>query len=246
MSSNQKTISVPESVKEDLTTKKRDGESWGIFLTRLLQYAEQPTKERIRKETLQVLREEELIDATENIPVSEEDHNKLVEVVELGKQEWIDKYFDFMGEIIESIGIEEEDERISTTITSNPGKGFSLIGINAYVLKIIPSSRVITSLFPTEIETLEPVPLAKSDVDKRQYKINTEMPNPHHYSWVPEENESVLESHKDDIINAAEQECKRGSRSRNRKHHNPAVYQAATDSQYRDQVFADADFNGGE
>ena len=93
---------------------------------------------------------------------------------------------------------------------------------------------------------LEPVPLAKNECDKQKYKVATEMPNPHHYSWLPEDNESVLKNHKKDIINAAEQECQRGSRSRNRKHHNPAVYQAATDTEYRDRVFSDADFKKGE
>ena len=246
MSSTQKTISVPESVKEDLASEKREDESWGIFLTRLLRCAEHPTTDRIREETLQILREEGLIENVDELPVSENDHTELVKVVEQGKQEWIDKYLDLMEEIIKAVDLNEKDERIATTITSEPNRGLSLIGINAYVLVIYPSKRYLNALFPTEIEILEPVPLAKNEVDKRKYKVDTEMPNPHHYSWLPQDNESVLENHKDDIINAAEQECKRGSRSRNRKHHNPAVYKAATDTEYRNRVFSDADFKKGE
>jgi len=167
-----------------------------------------------------------------NISVDDSHHDKLVAAVERApSRAWIDTYFDWVDKLIEFTELKETDERIATTV---PSPERIPVNVNQrYVLTAFPEQGKIGLMLPGDSTAVEE--LAEYISDFGQFSTPSS-PDPYWFEFPDTPENFISEEIETDWERSVKQECKRAGRSSHRNSHNPAVYKAAVDRQYRRKV----------
>lgn len=177
---------------------------------------------------------------TEQSTVSVDDGHReeLIAAVEHAPSRgWIDTYFDWITKLIEFTGLDESDERIATTVPS-PRK--LPVNINQrYVLTAFPKQGKIGVMLPGDSTAVEELAAYISDFG--QFSIPSDSdPDPYWFEFPERLDEFLSPEIEDDWKRAVRNERSRADRSSHRDSHNPAVYRAAVDMDYRSKILDDA------
>lgn len=191
---------------------------------------------------------------------SEEGHGKLVETVsEAYSPGWIDSYFDLLDDLISATGLSNEDPRL---VTSLPQDGRIPVSINnRYVLVAMRRagsagrgeyrdsykelveeySERATVGFLLGADTKEEY-LENADYYFPFYAFSDEKENetPHYVEYIGTPDRMTSRKFKRIWIDAACREIDRAEASPHKKHHEPLVYEAARNRDYRQRVVEEA------
>mgnify|MGYP006293099357 CR=1 FL=1 len=167
-----------------------------------------------------------------NIPVEDPQQEALVEAIASApNREWIDTYFDWVGKLISFTDLDEDDERIATTI---PKPDKIPVNINQrYVLTTYPDQGKIGIILPGDSDAVEE--LVEYISDWGQFSTPDET-DPYWFEFPNSLDEFISGKIEEDWQRAVKRELTRADRSSHRNSHNSAVYRAAVDNQYRQKI----------
>jgi hypothetical protein len=170
---------------------------------------------------------------------SKSEHEKLVKRVEKApSREWIDRHFDLIAELLNVTGLTDDDPIL---VTSIPTSGGIHVTINHRV--------VIAVMRPTKSETgfilsdgTEHLEYLITEATKHETFSNpNDVPAPHLLTFDDGlervSNQSIRRGWLKAIFDEVENRWKKAPR---RKNHEPVVYRAATDHDYRTRVLNEA------
>lgn len=172
---------------------------------------------------------------------SEDGHEKLVERVSKAYgSDWIDSYFDLLDDLISATGLPNDDPRL---VTSLPQKGTIPVTINnRYVLVAFRGKDNRTEfIIPPDSHRLD-VYTNRADYSGRFNSIygEDESEAPWFIGFDRHPTEAVDREFVEDWIDAACREIDRAEASPYKKHHEPLVYEAARNRDYRRRVIEEA------
>lgn len=229
-------------LREEATTDKIRTEIQSILDDRLSKeiqsvIQEDPPEEVIRDLLENILREKGLA-SSKSHPVDDETHAKLIGVVETAPSRmWMNKYFDKVAQLIEKTGVDKDDETLVMSI--RPTQNSLPVSISQrYCLKGFPDKQMIGAILPHNSDAIED--LREEATHTGQFS-GSDRPDPYYYALpAPSAGDFFIEDYEEDWIRALQNEVKRGYRRRNEDAHEPAVYRAAVDIDYREQVLDEA------
>lgn len=170
-----------------------------------------------------------------------ENHEKLVETVSRAPSRgWIESYFELVEAIISETGLRSDDPRL---VMSLPGKGTLPVTVNnRYVLVAFRGGESSTEFILTGNQGGVNPYLNKSDNKGRFNAIydEDESKRPWFVRFEGNPQDAVDDEFRRFWLTAVRNEMKRIDKSPYRRYHEPVVYKAAEDSEYREQVFNEA------
>lgn len=229
----RRNVKVSESVYEQLRDEKQDAETWNDFFRRMLGQDTSMSTERIREEVRQVLREEEIIDSPK-MADDKESRDKFINVIQNApSRKWINSYLDWAAKLIEYGGFDEFDERLVMSVRTDQN---SLpISINRrYCLKGYLDQEAVGAMLPRSSAGIEE--LKEDATYTTEFSGSASEADPYYYKIPTSFDDFFLEEYEDDWKQAIQNERTRGERSPYRDSHNPVVYRAAVDREYRDEI----------
>ena len=191
----------------------------------------------------------------------ERSHDKLVEWVSKSyTSQWINRYFDLLEDLISATGLSNGDPRL---VTSLPQDGRIPVSINnRYVLVAMRPAGTAThgryrddyeerlqqySKWATTGFILGP---NTDNVDELIEKADFYFPfksrsenegePPHYVEYIGEPDRMLDRSFKEAWLNAATREIEQAKSSPYKQYHEPVVYEAARDREYREKVIREA------
>jgi hypothetical protein len=200
-------------------------------------------------------------ETTETDDEGEEDHEKLVEWVSKGlSPEWVDCYFDLLDDLISATGLSNTDPRL---VTSLPQDGRIPVSINnRYVLvamrpagsathgryrddyeeRVQEYSKWATTGFILGPDTDNIEELIEMADFYFPFKTRSEGDGepPHYVEYVGEPDRMIDRDFKEAWLNAATNQIERAEGSPYKQYHEPVVYRAARDGEYREKVIHEA------
>ncbi|WP_144263716.1 zinc-binding metallopeptidase family protein [Haloglomus irregulare] len=196
-----------------------------------------PPTETIREVVADVLHSEGV--TSEPLPVGRDSHDDLVEVVETApSREWVDNFLDLVAELIEITGVTPDDEQLVMSIRTDQ-KSLPISLGNRYCLKGYLKDEKLGVILPHGSAAVDD--LQEKGVDIGQFNGGEDPP--HWYSFSASSADDVtLGEYHEDWQRAVDAERERGHRRVRGDAHKPAVYRAATDSNYRRRLLNDAGF----
>lgn len=175
--------------------------------------------------------------ALESLDSDDPEVRTLIETVETApSRSWITSYFDWVARVLDTLGIDGDDERIATTI---PASGDKLpVNVNGrYVLTAYPARGTIGMMLPGESVATET--LAKYIGDFGSFST-PDGADPYWFEFPGDPTEYITGEIEDDWEDAVRREWGRADRSRHKDKHRPVVVQAATNPVFRSEVLAEA------
>ncbi|RDZ52967.1 hypothetical protein C5C07_14555 [Haloferax sp. Atlit-4N] len=177
----------------------------------------------------------------ESIDVDEEGHRALVKRVQLApSRKWANSFFDLLSDLIAATGLSEDDAELVTAI---PQKKRISISINRrMVLGAFFTGEAKTGfIIGEETESLDEL-IEKADgyLDFSANAGEDEEKTPHWVEYEGEPERMVTPTFRRKWMKAAIREIERASGSIHQDSHQPLVYQAAVDENYRNQVLNQA------
>jgi hypothetical protein len=166
-----------------------------------------------------------------------ENHEKLAETVSRApSRRWIESYFELVEDIISETGLRSDDPRL---VMSLPGKGTLPITVNnRYALVAFRGGESSTEFILTGNQGGVNPYLNQSDRKGRFNAIydEDESKRPWFVRFEGDPQDAVDDEFRRFWLTAVNTEMKRIDKSPYRRYHEPAVYKAAEDSEYREQV----------
>jgi hypothetical protein len=163
-------------------------------------------------------------------------HERLVErVAEASSQAWIDRHFDLLGELLATTGLSSDDPRL---VTSIPKAGGIHVTINSrFVLTVMRSDRTSTGfILSDDTKGLGELIAQASNYER----FENEGSASHLLEFHDGLDRITIPVVKRGWLRAVLNEVDRGKRSPYRRYHEPAVYRAAVDHDYRRRVLDEA------
>lgn len=170
------------------------------------------------------------------IPVEDTHREDLVEAVKNApSKEWIESYFSWISKLIDFTGLNEDDERIATTVP-NPRK----IAVNVnqrYVLTAFPHQAQIGLILPGDSIAVTELSEYISDFGQFSTPLDTD---PYWFKFPTPLDMHLTDTIEEDWQRAVQTEMNLRERSPHRNSHNPAVFRTAIDREYRKDVLDDS------
>mgnify|MGYP000094183925 CR=1 FL=1 len=181
------------------------------------------------------------LQTADSVEVDEVSHEALVKRVQLApSHEWANSFFELLSDLIAATGLSEDD---SVLVTAIPQKKRISISINRrMVLGAFFSSQAKTGFIIGEgAENVED--LIEMADGYLEFSANTgedDSKTPHWVEYEGEPERMVNPMFRREWIKAAIREIERASGSIHQQSHEPLVYQAAVDQNYRNRVLNEA------
>lgn len=172
-------------------------------------------------------------------------HELLVERIRLfPSRVWADSYFGLMKEVIEAAALDKNDPRLVTSIPKSPGSWLLPVTINQrYVLAPYRKNKeffvgvIFGAMFKTVAElNFRTAFYGSFDPLRGESDLNT----PYFLRFNAVSIASIPEDFRVGWIRAVLAELERASSSSFRKFHQPLVYEAAINAQYREKLLTEA------
>lgn len=161
-------------------------------------------------------------------------HSKLVNVVEKApSREWMDRYFDLMAELIEVAQVSRDDERLLASIKNDNTLNTSIS--QRICLKAYPTKEQVGAIMPHDSAAVEKYEQANGE---KPYRYSgSDRPDPYFIEFsASSPDEFFILEYKDDWRHAIKKEAIRRYRRKRDDAHEPVVYKAATEPDYRQDI----------
>lgn len=170
-----------------------------------------------------------------------ENHKKLVETASRAPdRQWIESYFELVEALISETGLRSDDPRL---VMSLPRNGTIPVTVNnRYVLVAFRGGNSSTEfILPSNQGGVHKyVRRAARDVRFKSIYDEDESDRPWLLRYDRDPQEAVDDEFRRFWLTAVKTELRRISKSPYRRYHEPVVYRAAEDAEYREQVFDEA------
>jgi PLD-like domain len=170
-------------------------------------------------------------------------HEQLVEKVKLSKdRNWIDSYLNLMKELLDITGLDSDDARL---VTSTP-QSYGILPVtinNRYVLSSYRKKNdlLLGIIFPAIFENIEELKEKTKYYGKfKPLSGESSLDTPFYLRIECASKATVPEEFKKGWVSALLKETNRATGSPFRRHHEPLVYKAIMDLDYRQKVLDDA------
>lgn len=178
---------------------------------------------------------------TEDVDTDEEAHETLVHRVQQApKREWATGFFDLLNDLIAATGLAEDDARLVTSIAQNDRIAVSIN--NRYVLGSFFSGEPTTGfIVGADTENVDEL-VETADEHMAFNALSGEAPDetPHWVEFTGEPERMVSEPFRREWISAVYNELERASGSPYQDSHEPLVFRAAVEEEYRNRVLWEA------
>lgn len=178
---------------------------------------------------------------TEDVDADEEAHGTLVQRVQQApNREWATDFFDLLNDLIAATGLAEDDARLVTSIAQDDRIAVSIN--NRYVFGSFFSGEPTTGfIVGADTENVDEL-IETADEHMAFNALSGEATDetPHWVEFTGEPERMVTQSFRRAWISAVYNELERASGSPYQDSHEPLVFQAAVDKEYRNQVFRQA------
>ena len=178
---------------------------------------------------------------TEDVDADEEAHETLVNrVQQTPSREWATEFFDLLNDLIAATGLAEDDARLVTSIAQDDRIAVSMN--NRYVLGLFFSGEPKTGfIVGSDTENVEEL-IETADGHMAFNALSGEATDeiPHWVEFTGEPKRMVSESFRRAWISAVYSELERASGSPYQDSHEPLVFRAAVEEEYRNRVLREA------
>jgi hypothetical protein len=177
----------------------------------------------------------------EEFDTDEEAHETLVHRVQQApSREWASDFLDLLNDLIAATGLAEEDARLVTSIAQNDRIAVSIN--NRYVLGSFfsgePTTGFIVSADTENVDEL--VETADEHMAFNSLSGEADGETPHWVEFTGEPERMVSESFRREWISAVYDELERASGSPYQNSHEPLVFRAAAEEEYRNRILREA------
>jgi hypothetical protein len=184
---------------------------------------------------------EETESIIEDVDADEEAHETLVHRVQQApNREWVTNFFDLLNDLIAATGLAEDDARLVTSIAQNDRIAVSLN--NRYVFGSFFSGEPTTGfIVGADAENVDEL-IETADEHMAFNALSGEATDeiPHWVEFTGEPERMVSQSFRRAWISAVYDQLEQASGSPYQDSHEPLVFRAAVDREYRNQVFRQA------
>jgi len=178
---------------------------------------------------------------TEDVDADEEAHETLVHRVQQApSREWATEFFDLLNDLIAATGLAEDDARLVTSIAQDDRIAVSIN--NRYVFGAFFSGEPTTGfIVGADAENVDEL-IETADEHMAFNALSGEATDetPHWVEFTGEPERMVSQSFRRAWVSAVYNELERASGSPYQDSHEPLVFRAATDREYRNQVLREA------
>ena len=171
-------------------------------------------------------------------PVNGTDHNELVKRVKKSPDRaWIRDYFGWVAELFDTIGLTNDDPSLALTLPTTSPHRIPVIINKRYVLTAFPRKESVGVMLPSDSAAIK----THSEYISEFGAFSTHSDDdPYWFEFPGMLTEFMTDELKRDWIRAAEMELERAVRSQHRSKHSSVVYDAATDTVYRERILDEA------
>lgn len=177
----------------------------------------------------------------ESIEVDEEGHRALVKRVQLApSREWANSFFGLMSDLIAATGLPEDDSRLVTGIAQDDRITLS-INTRMAIGAFFSGKPKVGFIIGNDTKNIDEL-IEKSDYHMpfNAQSGEEEEETPHWMEYEGEPERMVNPTFRREWIKASIREIERASGSIHQGSHQPLVYQAAVNRNYRNQVLSEA------
>ena len=177
----------------------------------------------------------------ESVEVDEEGHEALVNRVQLApSREWANSFFGLMSDLISATKLSEDDRRLVTGIAQDDRITLS-INTRMVLGAFFSGEPKVGFIIGNDAENVEEI-IQESDDDLPFNALSGEDEDetPHWVEYEGEPERMMSPTFRGEWLKTALREKDRASGSVHQSSHEPLVYQAAIDENYRNQVLSEA------